>query len=88
MPEMGYATFDTHDGPGGGFNPVSELNPAGTVTVYVGAEDIPGTLAKAEALGGRILAPESEIPGFGWFGLFADPFGNMIGLYKALPGSG
>ena len=84
MPEMNYAMFETHEGVGGGFNPVSDSNPAGTVTVYVGTDDIPGALAKAEALGGKILVKETEIPGMGWFAIFADPTGNPVGLFKAM----
>ena len=84
MPEMNYATFEAEGGPGGGFNPVSEENPAGTVVVYVGTDDIDASLAKAESLGGKTLVPKSEIPNYGWFGLFRDPTGNMVGLYTAM----
>jgi predicted enzyme related to lactoylglutathione lyase len=82
MPEMNYATFEAGEGVGGGLNPVQENYPAGTVTFYVQTEDIDASLAKAESLGGKILVPKSEIPGVGWFGFFADPTGNMIGLLK------
>jgi hypothetical protein len=82
---MNYATFDTHEGVGGGLNPVSDTNPAGTVTVYVGTDDIDSTLAKAEKLGGKTFVPKTEIPGMGWFAIFGDPAGNQIGLYTAMP---
>jgi uncharacterized protein len=85
MPEMEYATFETGEGVGGGFNPVREGYPAGTITFYVETDDVDATLAKAEALGGRILATRTEIPGVGWFGMFADPSGNMIGLLDPIP---
>jgi predicted enzyme related to lactoylglutathione lyase len=84
MPEMNYAQFDSGEGVGGGFNPVGADNPAGTVVVYIGTDDIDATLANAQKLGGKILAPKSEIPGFGWFGIFADLTGNKVGLYTAL----
>ena len=78
-----HATFEA-DPVGGGFNPVGgELNPAGTVIVYVGTDDITASLEKAEALGGKTLVPKTEIPGMGWFGIFADPTGNKIGLFTA-----
>ena len=85
MPEMQYATFDTHAGVGGGFNPVSETNPAGTTVVYVGTDDIEATLAKVEKLGGKTITRKSEIPGMGWYAFFADPNGNRVGLFTALP---
>ena len=81
MPEMNYATFSTGEGVGGGLNPVSENYPAGTTSVYVGTEDIEATLEKVTQLGGKVMAPKSEIPGFGWFAFFTDPTGNMVGLY-------
>jgi predicted enzyme related to lactoylglutathione lyase len=84
IPEMNYATFTPGEGVGGGFNPISDQSPAGTVVVYVGTDDIPGTLARAQSLGGKLVAPEAEIPGMGWFALFRDPSGNMVGLYKAM----
>jgi len=84
IPEMNYATFEPQEGPGGGFNPVGDSNPAGNVLVYVGTDDIEGTLARAESLGGKILVPKMEIPQTGWFGIFSDPTGNQIGLYTAM----
>jgi hypothetical protein len=85
MPDLNYASFDTHEGVGGGFNPVGDSNPAGQVTVYVGTEDIDATLASAEKLGGKTFVPKSEIPGMGWFAIFTDPSGNNIGLYTEIP---
>lgn len=88
MPEMNYATFTGGEGVGGGFNPVSEQYPAGTITFYVQTNDVTGDLLRAQTLGGKILVPRSEIPGVGWFGFFADPSGNMIGLIDMIPPQG
>ena len=86
MPEMNYATFSPgKEEVGGGFNPVSEENPAGTVLVYIDTEDIEASLAKAESLGGKTLVPKTEIPGMGWFAVFSDLTGNSIGLYTGMP---
>ena len=84
IPEMNYATFAAEGGPGGGFNPVSEENPAGTTLVYIYADDIPATLAKIEQSGGSVITPKTEIPGVGWFGIFKDPTGNVVALYKEI----
>jgi predicted enzyme related to lactoylglutathione lyase len=84
IPEMNYATFDPEEGPGGGFNPVSDSNPAGTVLVYVGTDDIEGSLARAESLGAKTIVPKTEIPQTGWFAIFIDPTGNQIGLYTPM----
>lgn len=79
-----YVMFNPEPGPGGGFNPVSDDTPAGTVLLYVQSDDIEATLAKAESLGGKTLVPRTEIPTVGWFAIFADPTGNSIGLFKGL----
>ena len=84
IPEMNYATFEPGEGVGGGLNPVQDENPAGTVIVYIGTDDIDASLAKAQKLGGKAIVPKTEIPGMGWFGIFLDPTGNKIGLYTAM----
>jgi uncharacterized protein len=81
----GYIMFDTGDNLGGGYNPVGtsglfEVKP-GEVLVYVNTDDIEGSLAKAEELGGKTVTPKSPIPGMGWYGIFEDPTGNKVGLY-------
>ncbi len=86
--EMDYSTFKAGDGVGGGFNPVSKENPAGTVTVYINTDNVTNSLKAVERAGGTILVPESDIPGMGKFGLFRDPQGNMIGLYMTNPMQG
>jgi predicted enzyme related to lactoylglutathione lyase len=82
--EMDYTTFASGDEGevGGGFNPVTAENPAGTVIVYINTEDIEGSLAQVEANGGQMVMPKQEIPGMGWFAFFKDPTGNVLALYK------
>jgi len=84
VPEMDYVLFEYGDGQGGGFNPVSDQNPAGTVTVYIQADDIDAKLQEIEANGGKVLIPKSEIPNTGWFAFFSDPTGNQMALYKGI----
>ena len=83
--EMNYTTFKAGDCIGGGFNPVTNENPAGTVTVYIDTDDVTASLRAVEQAGGTILVKETDIPNTGKFGLFRDPQGNMVGLYKATP---
>ena len=78
-----YALFTPPSGPGGGFNPVGGRCKPGDVIVYVSTDDIPGTLARVKALGGKVVLPETEIPDVGWYALFHDPSGNVVGLFKA-----
>ncbi len=84
MPEMNYAGFQTGSGPSGGFPKVDgEVTKPGEVLVHVGTDDVTASLAKAESLGATTIVPKTEIPGYGWFGVFTDPTGNRIGLYQA-----
>jgi len=83
--DLNYTTFKAGDGVGGGFNPVTAENPAGTVTIYIETDDVTASLKAIEKAGGTIISPEMEIPKTGKFGIFRDPQGNMIGLFKPYP---
>jgi uncharacterized protein len=56
--------------------------PHNFVNVYIAVDDVQAYLDKAVALGGKALLPVIQIP-TGEFSWFADPEGNMIGLFKA-----
>ena len=83
VPEMNYTTFSWGDeNAGGGFNPVQEAYPAGTVIVYVQTEDINATLEAINERGGETLQPPMPIPGVGQIAIFSDPTGNRVGLVQ------
>jgi predicted enzyme related to lactoylglutathione lyase len=44
-------------------------------------EDIGEHLAKAESLGGKVVVPKVNIPGYGSFAWLSDPDSNVIGLW-------
>jgi uncharacterized protein len=82
FPEMGYTMFDGDDGPGGGFAVINgESVREGEVVIFVETADIDATLARVAALGGEVITQRSEIPGYGWFGIFRDPSGNRVALF-------
>lgn len=81
MPEMNYSMWEPAVGPGGGFNPLGENTRVDSVLIYVDSDDIQADLKKARSLGAVILKERSEIPGYGWFGVFKDLTGNTIALY-------
>src|SRR4030043_2225957 len=85
LDEMNYTTFKAGDGVAGGFNPVTDENPAGTVLIYIETDDVTTSLEDIKKAGGTIISPEMEIPDTGKFGIFRDPQGNMVGLFKAYP---
>ncbi len=78
----GYVMFQEESGPAGGFPKVdNQLYKPGDVVVYIQTDDIDGMLKKITSLGGKVTTPKTEIPGEGWFALFADPNGNRLGLF-------
>ncbi len=55
----------------------------GHVTVYVEVDDPQAYLAKAEELGGKVIAPPMQVPGWDLtIALFADPDGHVVGLAR------
>ena len=89
---MDYWLYKPAVGPSGGFLKLTDAGPMpikpGDVIVYVSTDDIEGSLAKAETLGGTILLNRTEIPGVGWYGLFADPAGTRVAVYTGCEDSG
>ena len=49
---------------------------------YVPVEDLDATLNQVEQAGGRVLVRSLPFAGGGEIGLFADPDGNVLGLWK------
>lgn len=84
IPEMNYTMWADGSGSGGGFPAVSDDNPPGRVLVYIDSDDIEADLKKVVELGGKVLHEKTEIPQTGWFGIFQDPTGNVLAVYKSL----
>jgi predicted enzyme related to lactoylglutathione lyase len=82
-PEFDYWMFRAEGGPGGGFMQAGEQGATiNQVVVYIGTDDIEGSLASIEANGGKTIQPKTEITGIGWYAVFSDPAGNALALYK------
>jgi uncharacterized protein len=82
-----YVLFQPAEGVGGAFSKTNEHAAASGITIDVHVDSIEDFLKKAVHLGGREIKPKSAIPGIGWFGLLADPDGNIIGLFTPKPHS-
>lgn len=84
---LDYHRFYTASGPDGGYVKLDSAfakdadHKLGQVRISVLTDDITSTLAKAEALGGKTVKPKTEIPDMGWYAIFSDPEGNLIGLF-------
>ena len=80
---MDYGMIDTKAsgrGINGGIGATS--NGRSWVTFYVETASIDDTLGKVERLGGKTVMPKMDM-GPGEYGLFSDPEGNVIGLYRS-----
>jgi hypothetical protein len=54
------------------------------VLIYIDSDDIGADLRRAKSLGATIIKEKSEIPGYGWYGIFKDLTGNSIAVYTAM----
>jgi len=54
------------------------------ITPYVNVADLAATEKKVKAGGGQIHKSKQEVPGMGWFTLFSDPDGNIMGLWQPM----
>lgn len=79
-----YILFNPGTEPGGGISKVEDFSAGTNIVFYVQVDDIEASLKKAEGLGASTKQSKSEIPGHGWFALFNDPDGNVIGLFTAI----
>ena len=91
MPEMNYvvartAAVDDKQMPkepgainGGLFQRPKE---APSPTLYIGVPSIDAALKKVQAAGGKVVTPNTPIPGMGAYARVADTEGNVVGLYE------
>lgn len=85
-PELDYRIVDTgaNAGINGGIvKPAREDPWPGNMVLYIMVDDLAGYRQKVAAAGGKIHVEEQAVPGMGWFSLFTDPEGRMMGLWKA-----
>jgi uncharacterized protein len=85
LEEMEYYLMETEDldgkpGPGGG------LGKRGTadqrIVNYIGVISIDEYLSKVQELGGKVLMPKSEVPGWGFLAICMDTENNTFGLWE------
>ena len=69
------------DGPSAGWFRADLVQSPGPVA-YLPVDDLESKLTEVEAAGGRILVRSLPFAGGGEIGLFADPDGNVLGLWQ------
>jgi uncharacterized protein len=76
-----YMKADSADGPSGGWVRADLVQSPGPIA-YLPVDDLPGKLDAVERAGGRVLVRSMPFAGGGEVGLFADPDGNVLGLWQ------
>jgi predicted enzyme related to lactoylglutathione lyase len=74
------------EGIGGIFEITPEMGdmPPG-VTNYVNVDDLDAKEKVLRAQGATIYKSKQEVPGMGWFTIFADPDKNTVAMWQAMP---
>ncbi len=82
----GYWLFRTGEGSGGGLGKRGD-SVGQVIRVYVSVDSLETAVAAAEANGGSVITPPSDVPGQGRFAAVRDSEGGEIGLWEAAPQS-
>jgi uncharacterized protein len=82
-----YMKFDGGAGPSGGWVRADLVQAPGPVP-YLVVDDLAAKMAEVEKAGGRVLVHAMPFAGGGEVGLFADPDGNVLGLWMRKRGEG
>jgi predicted enzyme related to lactoylglutathione lyase len=75
-----YMKADSSDGPSGGWVRADLVQAPGPI-VYIPVDDLEEKMDDVEKAGGRVLVRSMPFAGGGEVGLFADPDGNVLGLW-------
>jgi predicted enzyme related to lactoylglutathione lyase len=82
-----YMKLDGADSPSGGWVRADMAQSPGPLP-YLMVDDLGATLEKVERAGGRVVARRLPFAGGGEVALFADPDGNVVGLWMRKKGEG
>jgi predicted enzyme related to lactoylglutathione lyase len=82
----GYFMFRTGERSGGGIGKRGE-SVGQVVRVYITVDRLEDAIAAAEANGGRLVQPATDIPGMGRYAAVTDTEGSEIGLWENPPAS-
>ena len=80
---MNYGVVNLSGDVGGGIGPAPEGQPPHAM-FYVGVDDVEAAMQKAESLGGSRVFGPMDVPEGPTIGHFADPEGNVVGLFARM----
>jgi predicted enzyme related to lactoylglutathione lyase len=79
-----YWFFRTSENAGGGLGSRGG-SVSNVIRVYINVDSLETAVAAAEANGGAVIAPPSDVPGQGRYAAVTDSEGNEIGLWESAP---
>ena len=77
-----YVMFNTGKDTNVALSPVGDGVKPGDVILYFQSEDLDADMARVSELGGQVILPRQEVPGFGALGMFLDPTGNRVAFWQ------
>jgi predicted enzyme related to lactoylglutathione lyase len=84
-PATNYAMWTPEDLPGGGFYLVKEPCACedGCCLVHILVASVDAKVKELEAAGGKIKTPKTAVGDMGWFAVFRDPAGGVVGMWES-----
>ncbi len=79
-----YWLFQTEEGHGGGLGKRGE-SVGSVIRAYITVDNLEDAVAAAEANGGKVVTPPSDVSGMGRFAAVLDSEGSEIGLWEPAP---
>ena len=83
-PEFTYTMFETGEGANVALSDVGDGMQPGDVLIYFHSDDLDADMARVSELGGRVILPRQDVPGFGALGMFLDPTGNRVAFWQSV----
>jgi len=80
---MDYSLIKVGEGTAGGIMKHPMPGAPSFWLAYILVDDIHASTAKAKSLGGTLIKDVTEVPGMGWFSIFADPTGAAFAMWQA-----
>ncbi len=77
-----YTMFDLGEGMAVALSEVGDGVKPGDVILYFESADLDADMARVSQLGGTVILPREDIPGFGALGMFLDPTGNRVAFWQ------
>ncbi len=82
-PDMTYTMFQLNETMGAALSAVGDGVEPGDVILYFHSDDLDADIARVSELGGQVILPRQDVPGFGALGMFLDPTGNRVAFWQS-----